>query len=342
MIITLFNPLGQLEVRGVAKVANELVRHLRRAGHTVHEVTIPASLWGTSSLSRNVALNFFQQFVTPFVALATRSQLIIDPYNGYSVIGAVLLRTKYFVHDYIPFYRQKWYLRPGTLYKYFMYKLDALFCLAEIYHVSTDIDTPPYMKMKIEPQVFPSIMDPLDRSASCFFDDTIKPQIKSESPLLLSTISGWTWNKDFGGLIELLRLLEEDVVLVAFGFGEQSFSYEEFKTATGQRCEVFRVGYVDEAAISNTISRSRVFVFHSLKEGFGRPIIEAMQLEKQVITRLAPVLSLLSNEALQNTFVYDGARDFQTALNSALSKHFVKPSRIYRDGINSSIEDFLR
>lgn len=344
MIITLFNGLSGLQVRGISKVADELALHLRKSGHTVHEVKIPKILYIRNTLARVLLLIIYQQFVCPIVALRTRSRLIVDPYNGYPLLATFFVRTKYFIHDYTPFKRSYWYLRPGTIYQFLLFKLDSLFSLAEMYHDSLDIDTPTYLRRLKAPKVFPCIVDPLNTSGSTFFEKNIQPVLaKSDKNLLLvSTISGNGWNKDFGGLVNLLRSLDRPFLLVAFGFGEQDVKYEQTIAEDGSRSHVFTVGFVDESAISSMILKSHLFVFHSLSEGFGRPILEALQLGKLLVTADAPVLNILSEEALKNIFRYKDSREFNLGVNQALSSEFVSFSRTYKEGIDQGFDQFLK
>ena len=160
--------------------------------------------------------------------------------------------------------------------------------------------------------------------------------------MLLTTISGTGWNKDFEGLVNLLGCLDRPILLVAFGFGEQDIEHKEILTQSNLQSHVMTVGFIGEAAIATTIRHSELFVFHSLREGFGRPIIEALQLKKLVITDYVPVVGMLSPEALQNIFVYQTKDEFQTAFEMALACKFIDFPTMYRTGIDNSIEEFLR
>jgi glycosyltransferase involved in cell wall biosynthesis len=344
MRITVFNGLSGLQVRGISKVADELATHLRNEGHIVHEVKIPIFLYFNNTFLRILVLIFFQQIVCLFVVLKNRSQLLIDPYNGFSVLASLFVRTKYFIHDYTPFNRSYWYFRPGTLYQYIMFKLDAFLSLAEMYHDGLNIETPIFLKRSVQPKVFPCIVDPLDKSNSDFFDIHIQStlDIVESDCLLLSTISGTGWNKDFGGLVENLKFNNRQFILVAFGFGEQGVKKDAITMIDGSFSYVFTVGFVNEAAISSVISRSNLFLFHSLSEGFGRPIIEALQLKKLVVSVHAPVIDLLSCEALKNIYQYSNDRNhFKSILNEALLSDFIEFSTTYKPGIDHSLDLFL-
>lgn len=344
MIITLFNGLSGLQVRGISKVADELATHLRKHGHIVHEVKIPRFLYFKSSLATGLMLILFQQLVCPLTALKTRSNLVIDPYNGFSVLACLFVKTKYFIHDFTPFKRNYWFFRPGTLYQFILFKLDSIFSLAEMYHDGLDIETPWFLQRSTVPKVFPCIVDPLNTSNSDFFLKNIQPTLAEADTncMLLSTISGTGWNKDFDGLVARLSSLAQPFLLVAFGFGDQGIERKVVTMPDGRVSYVFTVGFVDEAAIASVIILSHLFVFHSLSEGFGRPILEALQLRKLVVSVYAPVVGLLSTAALENVFIYQTQSEFNSAIAKALGSQFVSFSVTYKAGIDASIEEFLK
>jgi glycosyltransferase involved in cell wall biosynthesis len=344
MKIILFNPLSELQVRGISKVADELVAHLSREGHKVIEIKIPKFLYPNSDLLRIMLLILYQQLVCPVIAIKNRADIIIDPYNGFSIIGSLLIKTKYFIHDYTPFKRKFWYLRAGTIYQLLMFKFDSWFSLAEVYHDSLDIETPNFLKRARPPKFFPCIVDALDRANSSFFDDEVRPLIASLEGdiLIISTISGPGWNKDFSGLLGNLKKINQRFVLIAFGFGDKPNTHEEVVMENGDISLALIVGFVDESSISSTIIKSDLFVFHSLSEGFGRPILEALHLGKNIVTTLnAPVLSILSDEAMSNIFVYESSKEFLTAIEQAKGSSFKPYSRIYRSDVNDSIQSLL-
>ncbi len=344
MKIILFNPLSGLQVRGISKVADELAMHLSKAGHKVIEIKIRKSLYPNSNLLKILIFILYQQIVCPIIAIKQKADLIIDPYNGFSVLGSLLIRTKYFIHDYTPFKRRFWYLRPGTIYQLLMFKFDSWFSLAEMYHDSLNIDTPNFLKRAKSPKFFPCIVDELERTNSTFFDDITRPfnDAQEDNVLIISTISGPGWNKDFSGLVENLKKISQRFILIAFGFGEAKNNCEEVVMKNGAVSRVLRIGFVEESSISSAITKSDLFVFHSLSEGFGRPILEALQLKKNIVsTNNAPVLNILSDEAMSNIFVYESSDEFLMAIDQAMSSSFKPFKQTYKPDIDDSLERFL-
>ena len=254
------------------------------------------------------------------------------------------MKTKYFIHDYTPFKRKYWFIRPGTIYQFFMFKVDSWFSLAEMFHDALNIDTPKYLKRASPPRVFPCIVDSLDRSSSTFFKKNVQPILdaSSEKILVFSTISGSGWNKDFSGLLNNLKRINKKFVLMAFGFGDSIDKHEKVIMDNGDVSDVLSIGFVDEASISDTILNSDLFVFHSLSEGFGRPILEALQLGKIVVTTInAPILTILSAEVLVNVFQYKNADEFLAAIDAGSKATYKKFENIYKPGIDQTIQQFL-
>ena len=340
MKIVLFNALSGLQVRGISKVADELSRHLRKKGHTVVEIKIPKVLYGKSAFARVFVLIIFQQIVCPIVALLKRSDLIIDPYNGYSIFGSLFVKTKYFINDYTAFKRAYWYLHPGSLYQLFLFKIDRLFNLAEMYHISSGICTPQFLKRTIEPKIFPCIVDPIDCKESSFFKEIIAPLLKKPNArhLLVSTISGNTWNKDFDGLLGHLESLDRSFTLLALGFEEYVWDHKTEVINSLKTNHIIRFGFVEESFISSAIKHSDIFIFHSLSEGFGRPILEALQLGKIVITSHVPILNILSEEAKNNVYTYKTREEFQLAVEAAVESKFIHFTDAYNSAVNQSID----
>jgi hypothetical protein len=325
-------------------VADELATHLQKDGHSIIEVKIPKNLYFGGTLIKVFLLIIYQQFVCPIVAIRHRAELVVDPYNGFSIIGSFFVKTKYFIHDYTPFKRKYWFFRPGTIYQFLMFKIDSWFSLAEMYHDALNIDTPKYLKRASAPRVFPCIVDSLDRSSSTFFKNNVQPILDAcnEEVLVISTISGSGWNKDFPGLLNNLKRINRRFVLIAFGFGDSKDKHEKIIMDNGVFSDVLSIGFVDEASISDTIFNSDLFVFHSLSEGFGRPIVEALQLVKIVVTTVnAPILTILSNDALENIFKYKDASEFLIAIDGGSKSAFNQFENIYKPEIDQSIQQFL-
>lgn len=344
MKIVLFNPLSGLQVRGISKVADELASELIKNRHEVIEVKIPKHLYPFANVLKIIVFILYQQLICPIIAIKNRADLIIDPYNGFSIIGSFFIKTKYFIHDYTPFKRKFWYFRPGTIYQLLMFKLDAWFGLADLYHDSLNIDTPHFLERSLPPRFFPCIVKPLDKAESSFYHENISFHIaQSGHPvLIISTISGPGWNKDFSGLVENLKMLDKEFFLIAFGFGDTSNQLKEIVMRNGRISRLLIVGFVAESAIASTIAHSDLFVFHSVSEGFGRPIPEALQLKKVIVTtENAPVLHILSNEAKCNIFTYKQNDDFTTAVEQGIASTFKPFKNMYKDDIDLTIDAFL-
>ncbi len=100
--------------------------------------------------------------------------------------------------------------------------------------------------------------------------------------------------------------------------GNKGNAYEEVK-ATIRNCElekkVFFLGYVQDNDLKYLYKKAKVFVFPSLIEGFGLPVLEAMGHGIPVIASDIPVISEVVGDAAVLVDPYD-----ITALRDAMSK----------------------
>ncbi|HQT62872.1 glycosyltransferase, partial [Acidiphilium sp.] len=72
---------------------------------------------------------------------------------------------------------------------------------------------------------------------------------------------------------------------------------EDLQTGTGRRNNIIRLNYVPFALLMTLISGARAALFPSLYEGFGLPVLEAMQLGTPVITSNAASLPEVAGDA---------------------------------------------
>ncbi len=72
---------------------------------------------------------------------------------------------------------------------------------------------------------------------------------------------------------------------------------EDLQTGTGRRNNIIRLNYVPFALLMTLIAGARAALFPSLYEGFGLPVLEAMQLGTPVITSNAASLPEVAGDA---------------------------------------------
>jgi glycosyltransferase involved in cell wall biosynthesis len=82
--------------------------------------------------------------------------------------------------------------------------------------------------------------------------------------------------------------------------GKDSYFWQKIKEyvqANGLGQQIIFTGYVDDRQLANLYSHALAFVFPSLSEGFGLPLLEAMKLECPVLSSQATCLPEVAGEA---------------------------------------------
>lgn len=109
-----------------------------------------------------------------------------------------------------------------------------------------------------------------------------------------------------------VQRVHPDVPLVIAG-GETLFDYRDYREAFDRRCETLGVrpillGPVDDSFLPSLVAACRVFVFPSVKEGFGLAPMEALAAGRPLLCRSLPVLEeVFAGAALFATSVDDFA-----------------------------------
>lgn len=109
-------------------------------------------------------------------------------------------------------------------------------------------------------------------------------------------------HKNLKGLLQAWeKVRTTDVILVCAGFwNHPSKEVKNMLQRAEQDGRVFYLGPIEESALPSLYSAAEAFIFPSLYEGFGLPILEAMACETPVICSRIPSLSEISgNAALQ-------------------------------------------
>jgi glycosyltransferase involved in cell wall biosynthesis len=116
----------------------------------------------------------------------------------------------------------------------------------------------------------------------------VQQKFKIKNPYLLF-VGTLEKRKNVKGLVEAFAKMQKathhavDLVLV----GGSGFEFEAIERAindSGQSQSIKRLGFVGEASLAELYAGSEAFVFPSLEEGFGIPVLEAMACGVPVIT----------------------------------------------------------
>ncbi len=114
-----------------------------------------------------------------------------------------------------------------------------------------------------------------------------QPQNIARKPYIL-TVSSLEPRKNLGRLIEASKQLNGDVKLVIVGLGNtKTFSHDFNKAELAENIVI--KGYVPDNELAELMQFARAFVYVSLYEGFGLPLVEAMAMHCPVIASNIPV-----------------------------------------------------
>lgn len=328
MRIVIFNPFKYIQLRGIPKYTSELAEALVNDGHQVIEVTWPVRM---AHCPRFIIAPLFichQQLVFPFYGMFLRPDLVIESYNSYSIIIALMFHVVCVYHDFVPFFSPRWFLKPSALYQRLLHKIIFLMPKIQIFCVSPRIvnEVKKFIKYNGKINILPNAIKPLG-SVPGEFDGSGElisecEHFKSLGFIILTTISGEGSNKNISGLIDALRALELNVFLIAFGFSEASKNELKYTGVNESILIVKVVGPVTGLTMSRVIRFGDLFIFHSLSEGFGRPVAEALLEGNIVITDDIPAVQMLSAGALKNVIVCNVTTDLLPSMNLALKSKF--------------------
>lgn len=343
MKIVIFNPLRDTRVRGISRYASELGRNLRSRGHEVVELAFPASWARLPRALEMAAFVLWQQLLLPVQAARRRARLVIEPYNSYSLAGAALFETLCVYHDFIAVEGGRWLTKPFALYQRLLHLAARLLPRLRVGCVSAPVQRQArrWVPGK-EPLLLPNVVTPLgEDDRPCPLGGAIADELArnaAEGRLTVCTISGEGPNKDFGSLVAALGTLGRPVYLVAFGFRG---THPPARAAAGDVL-VRRAGPVAGRTIARAIRESDVFVFHSLAEGYGRPVAEALLEGKVVVTSPVPALETLSEEARRNVIVCAALADLGACIEAARARPFRPFARLETHSVDEAIGEALR
>lgn len=325
MKILVFNPLKSLMKRGIPVYSDEYASLLQDMGWEVQMLEMPTWFQGRSKITTILGYWIYQQLVLPIFMLKHRITYVFDAYNSYSILGALLARRYiYVVHDFIPFERRDWHCRPGSVYMRILHILAPLvgnnLCIA---YIAPKIARQGLQYIKKPSVILPNIVEPFRYDMTDILEADLlafSEKARAESRILLSTISGSGANKDFNGLIEMLGNTGHSISLIAFGFPDR---FE--RTACGGHVQIFSPGRRESNQIGMIIACSHLFVFHSLSEGYGRPLIEALMVGQKVLTSdVSPSIDFVTAKAFKNLRVYKDTVDFKAMMGELLQLTAVK------------------
>lgn len=88
-----------------------------------------------------------------------------------------------------------------------------------------------------------------------------------------------------------LQLPDKSLKLVIVGHKHKAFAAEEFSLSAEDSERIIFTGYMSDEEVRNLYSNALLFVYPSLKEGFGIPPLEAMKCECPVVASRIPSIN---------------------------------------------------
>jgi glycosyltransferase involved in cell wall biosynthesis len=138
-----------------------------------------------------------------------------------------------------------------------------------------------------------------------------------EAPLVL-TVSAKRPHKNLDRLLEAIALVQADPEPVLVAPGYETVFEPELRERAGQRVRF--LGWVDDDELEGLYQAATCFVFPSLAEGFGLPVLEAMVRGTPVAcSRIGPLEEVAGEAALyfEPTDTQDMARAIESLLSDA-------------------------
>jgi len=142
-----------------------------------------------------------------------------------------------------------------------------------------------------------------------FFDEPINDLLRDDpvyhpENIVLASPYNLEPRKNVSGLLEAARALAHDfprLKLVLFGEGlltpEREKEFERRVENLGLRDVVVRPGIISDAMLKQLYRRADIFVFPSLYEGFGLPVLEALACGGCVLAGAAPAMAEVAGNA---------------------------------------------
>lgn len=275
-------------VTGVQRYAREILREFERKQRDYRYVEPPASL------SSDALRQLWMQGVMPFGVAG--GELLWSPTN----IGPVLSRNQVItLHDIADRLHPEWF--DGRFVRWrslilppLLKRVKGIITVSE-YSRKTITEYFPYTKGKIE-VIYNGVRTDhfyprQDRETA-----GVKEEFELNKPFVM-TVGSLDPRKNINGLLKAWNQLPEairgEVELVVIGGGVKSFDFELREETDAS---VRFLGYVRDDVLPALYTAAHLFVYPSLFEGFGLPVLEAMACRTPVITSNTTSLKELARD----------------------------------------------
>ena len=289
---------------------------------------------------------FWKQIILPFKILKHKPDVLICP-DFVAPLWQLRTLKLSVIHDTLFWDYPKNY---NSLWRKYYIKLINLGLRGN----TSLITTSKYAKRKLE-KLFskktPSIIVIFQSFLKSKMDDDIVLKTLSliDSDYLLH-VGSFDKRKDLLTLVKAFKLLKEDVknkhlklVLagkkILNGNAEVLNELERYILKNNLSKSVLMTGYLSNAEISSLYKKALIYVFPSIEEGFGIPILEAFEMKTPVVTSNAGAMVEVAQGAAEHYNVGDYIELFKTLTKLIISK----PERTYLIEKGSKrLKDFSR
>lgn len=233
-------------------------------------------------------LPIFEQLIIPILVFKYKPDICWFPSNTFPLFKATKAKFIVTIHDLIFFnknlYPKNIYQKIGQLYRSF-----NLNCGIKNIDVITSVsfsslkDIYDYFKIDEFPKPTQVLYNSIDYKATT--DDSILDELHIRDKKYIYSISGTTPNKNLPFLIKSFRFFScnyPDYTLVITGASSEIINSEDTIKYTS---------FISEDKKRSLIKNSSLFVFASLEEGFGIPLIEGMSLTNRILASNIPVFN---------------------------------------------------
>ncbi len=229
--------------------------------------------------------HFWEQCVLPFFFIGKKDYLVFS----FTGLGSILIRNKVMtIHDLSFLENPKWFSKGY----YWWYKLMTPLAVRTSRHIVTVSEFSKSEIMRLYPFLSKEKIHVIYNAAD---KEKFKPAsdtIVSDVPYFLS-VSSLDPRKNFPRLLEAFKDIEGCKLLIVGGANKVFAQNQEFRK--GKNIEF--LGRVSDEELIHLYQGAEAFVFPSLYEGFGLPVVEAMCVECPVIASDIPVLREVCGKA---------------------------------------------
>lgn len=251
-------------------------------------------------------IQWFQPRMYPFFWFAPAKKIIVTAHGG----GDKAIKGKFFL--------SKWVF--NLVLTYFHRYIDVIIAGSEFgrKEISQHYRVP-LSKIKVTYYGGGDVYNPLDRKQS--FDEVTK-KYSIPGPFILN-ISRLQPHKNVGSLIEAYNIFRDNhankfyLVIVARPHDGYDKTYDLARSSKYSEDIIF-IDFIPEVDMNKFYSAATIFVFPSLNEGFGLPVLEAMAAGTPVVTSNVTSLPEVAGDSavIINPYNVD---DIAEAINNLIS-----------------------